>query len=147
MLFGRRISIRFSGCKYILPPSLSLSLSPSLSLYLCLSLCACMRQTSGAQCSELIKGFIPLPGSSRIAIWTLFIHKCCPGNNVYFYYHLGGEKRQIRMQSLSAHIAFHEIKPLQECFEEAAIFQTTSLQPQVIHQQLSSPALSPSSDA
>lgn len=29
------------------------------------------------------------------------------------------------MQSLSAHIAFHEILSLQECFEETAIFQTT----------------------
>lgn len=83
MLFGPGISLRFSGCKYILPP-LSISTSTSLCL------CACARQTSRAQCSELIKGFIPLPGSSGTAIWTLFIHKRCPGNNVYFYYHLGG---------------------------------------------------------
>ena len=69
------------------------SLSLPLYLYLARSPCACVRQTSRAQRSELIKGFIPLPGSSRIAIWTLFIHKCCPGNNVYFYYRLGRGKK------------------------------------------------------
>lgn len=104
MLFGPGISLR--------PPPSPGSLPPPL----CLSVRLCVRQTSRAQCSELIKGFIPLPGSSRIAIWTLFIHKRCPGNNVYFYYHLGG------MLSMSALIAFHEIIPLQECLEEAAIF-------------------------
>lgn len=31
---------------------------------------------------------------------------------------LEGEERQINMQSLSAHIAFYELMPLQECFEE-----------------------------
>lgn len=35
----------------------------------------------------------------------------------------GVKKRQIKIQSLSTHIAFHEIKPLQECFEETAIFK------------------------
>ena len=78
----------------IYSPSLSLSLSLPLYLYLARSSCACVRQTSRARRSELIKGFIPLPGSSRIAIWTLFIHKCCPGNNVYFYYRLGGRKKE-----------------------------------------------------
>lgn len=48
-----------------------------------------------------------------------------------------GKKRQIRMRGLFAHIAFHEIMPLQEFFEETAIFQATSLQLQVIHQWLS----------
>lgn len=138
MLFGPGISLRFSGCKYILPP-LSISTSTSLCL------CACARQTSRAQCSELIKGFISLPGSSGTAIWTLFIHKRCPGNNVYFYYHLGGVwVWGGGVLSMSALIAFHEIMPLQECLEETAIFQTTFLQPAVKRQLPSSLALSPS---
>lgn len=53
------------------------------------------------------------------------------------------KKRKIRMQSLSAHIAFHEIMPLQECFEDTDIFQNTSILPPVVH-QLWSHALSPS---
>lgn len=48
------------------------------------------------------------------------------------------KKKERRIQSLSAHIAFHEIMPLQECFEETGIFQTTPFQPLVIHQLLSS---------
>lgn len=52
----------------------------------------------------------------------------------------------MRMQSSSAHIAFHEIMPLQEFFEETAIFQIT-FQPGVIHQLLSRLALVPRSDA
>lgn len=48
------------------------------------------------------------------------------------------------MLSMSALIAFHEIMPLQECLEEAAIFQTTFLQPAVRRQLPPSLALSPS---
>lgn len=35
---------------------------------------------------------------------------------------LEGEERQINMQSLSAHVAFYELMPLQECFEETTIY-------------------------
>lgn len=35
---------------------------------------------------------------------------------------LEGEERQINRQSLSAHVAFYELMPLQECFEESTIY-------------------------
>lgn len=59
------------------------------------------------------------------------------------------EERQINMQSLSAHVAFYELMPLQECFEETTIFvcfvvfcffspffQATSFQPPVKQEEL-----------
>lgn len=35
---------------------------------------------------------------------------------------LEGEERQINMQSSSAHVAFYELMPLQECFEETTMY-------------------------
>lgn len=94
-------------------------ISLSLPLPLPLSIFVRVRgKPQGFSAESSLKGFIPPPRWSRIVIWTLFTHKCCPGNIVYFYYRLGGEERQINMQSLSAHIAFYELMPLQECFEE-----------------------------
>lgn len=90
--------LRLQIYKYMISPSLpppSVCLSPPhlyLSCRLPLSIAA-RGKPQGLSAASSLKGFIPPPRWSRIAIWTLFTQKCCPGNIVYFYYHLGGGRK------------------------------------------------------
>lgn len=147
MPFGPGILLWFSGCKYATPPPpLYPSLTiPPISLPLCVCVCVCERQTSRVQSSELIKGFIPLPGSCRIAIWTLFIHKCCPGNNVYFYYHLGGEGWKGGGGGLrrACRACLHTLLFMKYCLSRSALKKRPFFKPLSFSAQSHTSALSP----
>lgn len=86
--------------KYMISLSLSplpISISP---VYLSPSLRA-RGKPQGLSAASSLKGFIPPPRWSRIAMWTLFTQKCCPGNIVYFYYRLGGARKTNKYAELA----------------------------------------------
>lgn len=134
------ILLRFSACKYIISPSLRLS--PSLPLPLSVSVCA-WGKPQGLSAASSLKALFHFQDRAGLQYGHCLYTNVALGIMFISITVLKGrKKRKIGMQSLSAHIAFHEIMPLQECFEDTDIFPNTSIQPAVIH-QLSSHALSP----